>query len=202
MLILIFLFMVSTQPAEGEIPISVAEPDVNIMEEDLEYIGNICSLACATWWSVEASSELTPQSGNSYEAEMLNDGDIYTAWIEGIDGTGEGEKILFIIENYMNEEGDLVSRSYPMWGMMILNGYRKSPELWQANGRVRSAFVSVNSDPVCIIELLDIMDPQFVSIPETPVFHGDTVSISIIDTYAGDTWEDTAITELILMGAH
>jgi len=202
MLILLSFIMISTPPAPVELPVRIAEVDTNIMEEDLESIGSFCSLACATWWSVEASSALAPQSGNSYEAEMLNDGDISTAWVEGCDGNGEGEEVRFIIEDYRMEEEDFEPVGYPLWGMTFLNGYRKNPEIWQANGRVRTALVSVNSNPLCVIELLDTMDAQFVSLPDVYVAHGDTISIEIIDVYAGTTWEDTAITELILEGAH
>ncbi len=202
MLSILVMLLIGTAPALVDIPVVTAEPDQNLPEEDLEYIGNMCSLACAVWWTVEASSELPPQSGNTYDAGMLNDGDISTAWVEGEDGSGEGTEILFIIDDYMIGEEDYEPGDYPLWGITILNGYRKSPDVWQANGRVRSALLSLNSEPVCIIELLDIMEAQFVSVPATRVGHSDTLSITIIDAYQGSTWHDTDITAMTLMGAH
>ena len=202
MLTLITAILVSTTFTDLGVPSSVAVEDTVLAGENLEDIGYMCSLACAVWWTVEASSELPPQSGNTYDAEMLNDGDISTAWVEGEDGSGEGAEILFIIDDYRIGEEDYEPGDYPLWGITILNGYRKSPDVWQANGRVRSALLSLNSNPVCIIEFLDTMDAQFASVPETMVSHGDTLSITIIDAYQGSTWDDTAITEMILMGAH
>lgn len=188
--------------AAQELPVFAASLDTDLPEEEYEYIGCMCALWCAVGWSVEASSFLEPQSGNCYEVDMLNDSDIATAWVEGVEGDGVGERIDFIIEDYEPVPGESEPIEYPWRGVMVLNGYRKSQDAWESNGRVRTALVSVNHEPLCTIELEDSMLLQHVQVPETLVGHGDVISFEILEVYPGSLYEDTAVTEVILTGAH
>ena len=52
-----------------------------------------CSLGCALGWDITTSSTLSSQGNNNYGAENLEDGKKETAWVEGKQGYGIGEKI-------------------------------------------------------------------------------------------------------------
>lgn len=185
-----------------ELPVFEAWVDTDLAEEDLEDIGCMCALWCAIGWSVDATSYLPAIGGHCYEPGMLDDSDIATAWVEGVDGNGEGERIDFLLEKYESGFDDGERHVYPLWGLMLLNGYRRTEGTWNANGRVARALVSVNGEPICIVELADSRQLQHVQLPSTDVGDGDVVSFEILEVFPGDRYEDTALTELILMGAH
>ncbi len=154
---------------------------------------------------LKASSQL---EGN-YDLENLIDMDFGTAWVEGVDATGIGEWTQFSFH-----EGTRVR------GVMLMNGYLKSESTYLANSRLRRVRVEY--------EMRFSEDEEFrkeeieVDLPDLPfreltqenygvqthtlVEFGDyapymrRVRISILDTYPGTKYEDTCISEVILIG--
>ncbi len=156
-----------------------------------------CSLACGIGWILEATSELTPESGFTYGAHNAGDIDRSTAWIEGIPGHGEGE-ILRAIFSDGPADG-----SVPLRGLTILNGYAKSDGAWESNGRVHLLEMRFNGETLCIVELLDSRQPQSVYwLEEIPVSNDDILELEIVSVYTGIRYDDTALTELVFWGAH
>jgi hypothetical protein len=80
--------------------------------------------------------------------------------------------------------------------MQVLNGYHKSPELWRENGRVRRLGLSLDGRRVATIELQDSMRPQVVRFDRG--FEGKKARLTIEETYPGDVYGDTCLTELRL----
>ena len=135
--------------------------------------------------------------------------DFGTAWVEGVDATGIGEWTQF---SFL--EGTRVR------GVMLMNGYLKSESTYLANSRPRRVRVEY--------EMRFSEDEEFrkeeieVDLPDLPfreltqenygvqthtlVEFGDyapymrRVRISILDTYSGTKYEDTCISEVILIG--
>ncbi|WP_420455236.1 NADase-type glycan-binding domain-containing protein [Rubrivirga sp.] len=158
-----------------------------------------CSLACALGWEVVASSHLSPQGANRYDADQLDDASAQTAWVEGADGPGVGESVVFRLIGDPEHDVGAVG----LWGLRVVNGYGKSEAAWRENGRVRTALLLVNGWPAARIELADTMLMQSVSLPDGPLVRaGDVVTLVVTDVYPGDLYEDLAISEIILDGAH
>ncbi|MEM8557548.1 MAG: hypothetical protein AAGG50_06975 [Bacteroidota bacterium] len=173
--------------------------------EDLDYADawegafNGCSLLCAFGWQTEASSTLAPQGRNRYDVSQAEDGDPDTAWVEGVDGSGIGERLTFVLGAGEDLPDDFVTS---FWGVRLFNGYGKSERAWEANGRVRYLDVLVNGEPFIVIEVHDLMMVQEATWEGMDVRPGDRIELVIADVYPGARYEDTALTEVLLMGAH
>jgi hypothetical protein len=170
--------------------------------EDPDDIGYMCSLGCAIGWDVTASSCLTPQAGNSYDADKIDDGKLSTAWIEGKKGDGIGESITFHFPKHYFTEGG-IHDSINFNGFRIVNGYQKDSETWKANGRIKRLRVYHNNNPVYDILVQDTMliqeaDPGVLFY----IKPGDIITVKILEVYHGAKYEDTAISELVPEGAH
>ena len=94
--------------------------------------------------AVAATSELEPASGR-YAATLAIDGDPRTAWVEGAEGAGLGQALVFVFESPVTI--DMVQ---------IIPGYAKSETLFAANHRVQRAEVSFIDD-----EDLDTCTPSW-----------------------------------------
>lgn len=80
----------------------------------------------------KASSTLDQPAGSGrHDIAMMLDGDLDTAWCEGIAGAGAGQTLTFDFEH-----DTVVS------GIGIVNGYTKSPDVYLGNGRVRNLSVA------------------------------------------------------------
>lgn len=147
---------------------------------------------------------------NSYSVKNLFDGKRSTAWVEGTEGMGEGEFIELEIENfYLSTLG-------------IINGYTKSKETYLNNGRVKkmkvdTALLLENGEIQRFEKIFELEDTQdfkdlkgyeFLSLSE--LFSCEDINpttskklrmrITILDTYKGLKYEDTCISEILLIG--
>lgn len=132
--------------------------------------------------SALASSTLEATSTNSYRVTNLLDGDLTTAWNEGADGPGVGEWIQFEF-----------SQSTRLARIEIANGYQKDSERFEGNPRVKSLKVEYSNGTTQLVDLLDVMDFQAITPTIQPV---DWVRFSIVSVYAGNEWDDTALSEV------
>lgn len=173
----------------------VSKQHIDISDEDLQSRFKGCSLFCAIGWSVTASSSLASQEGNKYSPKMLDDANLSTAWAEGAKNNGIGQFIEFHLK-----------REYPgkvhFGGATLINGYAKTPELWASNGRIRELEMSINGKHVVMLTLEDTYHIQDLRFSAPEVKSGDVVRFTIRAVYPGTKYNDTCLTELILLGGH
>lgn len=145
---------------------------------------------------VNTSSTLDSVKDISYQANNLNYlsiNGIVSAWVEGKEGEGIGEKIWFkCISKYADYE------TWTFNGIFkIINGYVKSKSSWEDNGRIRQFKVYRNNIFIARIDLLDTPMPQKIDLQE--VFNKNQIAIDDIITfeiskiYKGAKYKDTAI---------
>ena len=165
----------------------------------------------------EASSTLQSGKNNSYGVENLIDENPATAWVEGVDGYGEGETLDFCMA--CNFDYDCGSEN--IYKINIVNGYAKNETTFKNNSRVKElevhttelvekriveasngSYFNIN-DEMCVSEDLvyadryyyfvldDTMKEQTLDLGgEKDVFK---VTFKIISVYKGDKYKDTAI---------
>jgi hypothetical protein len=157
-----------------------------------------CSLGCALGWTTTVSSFLPRQGSNSYDVVRIEDGRAGTAWVEGVEGDGAGERVTFTLD----PEGLPRGESVPLWGFEVVNGYARDERTWRNNGRVREMVLHVDGRPVRRIVLHDTMRPQHITFDGVPVRAGSAITLEIRYVYRGERFADTAISELVPQGAH
>lgn len=168
----------------------------------------------------EASSTLPAGKNNSYGVENLVDGNPATAWVEGVDGYGEGVTLDFCMAcNYDYDCG-----SENIYKINIVNGYAKNETTYKNNSRVKELEVHttelveksvaeapkssyfniedagdcyspnrsfVYADRYYYFVLDDTMKEQTLDLGgEKDVFK---LTFKIISVYKGDKYKDTAI---------
>ncbi len=118
---------------------------------------------------VGASSHLYDGSSwMKYHESNLFDRSEKTAWVEGIYGTGLGEKVRFAVPAHVES-------------LELINGYAASEKLFIANGRVRTLRISLHAG--CTTEgMVSEIGPVFESIRLT-----DYRDVSIRDTMEKQT---------------
>jgi hypothetical protein len=155
-----------------------------------------CGLSCALDWTTSASSELAPSGGNRYGVKQLEDVDFKTCWAEGVAGPGIGESLEFRFKS------ESKAGAVPFSGFAIKNGYTKSDDVWAKNGRVKEFGLTVNGKELGTLTLLDTSKSQFVSLRGVQLSSGDVVRLTIKSVYPGSKYQDTCVSEILLMGAH
>ncbi len=155
---------------------------------------------CFPVTNIKATSRLASQGANNYNEKNLYDEDFKTSWVEGVKGYGIGEKITFTLE-------DVYAGAT---GIIITNGYSKSPTAWKNNSRVKQLKFSVDGEPKYILNLKDQMGDQVFRWDEDGAVNEDgdklvgtfTVTLEILDVYKGDKYDDTAISEVLFLGCY
>lgn len=145
--------------------------------------------------SVDTSSVLESQEEKSYSGSNLIDGKEDTAWVEGVDGVGDGESITLHLKT-----------ATEIWGIDFLNGYFASAELYDKNGKVNKVMLDFGNN-VVIQESLPVYAVSnfeegtamyeygtFIELNE-PVTT-DTIVITIMGAESGDKYDDTCISEI------
>ena len=187
----------AAQVPAAEVTVYDAEWATEGMESGEVFAG--CSLGCALGWEIVASSSLPAQGGNRYDVSQLDDASARTAWVEGADGSGVGEALTFRLVGDPDHDVGAVAFS----GFRVVNGYAKSEDVWRKNGRVRAVVVLVNGRSVGRAELADTMSLQWVALADAPqVVAGDVVTLVLASVYPGERYDDTALSEVVLDGAH
>lgn len=161
--------------------------------EEIKYWGEECSIYCAISPTVRASSSLKSADGTKYSGEQGQDLDLGTAWVEGAKGSGIGEYLEYTIDMNEMENSPLV-----LTELIVFNGYRKSRDLWEKNGRVKTMAMSVNGKPYGTVSLADAYKYQRVKIGSIPLLgkKKTIIRFTIQSVYPGTKYDDTALTEL------
>lgn len=171
-------------------------------ESPWEVIGGGCNWYCGGFVdSIYSSSNLPPQGKYNYEPENLHDWDYRTPWIEGVDGYGIGESIIY----------EFVASNPRITNIIIVNGFTLNENSWFENSRVKKLKVYLNNEEFAILDLKDTKNDQvFVFDPiglrgsedyeVLKTMPNWTLKFEIIEVYEGDVYEDTAITEIYFDG--
>ena len=133
---------------------------------------------------VSASSYLS-EKNIKHVPDRIMDGDTTTAWVEGVEGNGEGESITFTF-------GDL----YVVSDIKIWNGYQKSEDLYYKNARPAELELEFSDGSTERISLQDMASGFQEFALERHVT--SYVKVKIVSTYDGSKYEDTVISEIEL----
>ena len=188
--------------AMKEIPMKITDNLESVVADvkDLRELGNFSD---ATYWDIRSSSHLKTQKGHSYDAAMVNDGRIDTAWVEGAAKQGVGEYLEFVFtKTHWEKYGPVSSHPFHAIGkIVIVNGYAKTEETWSANSRVKTFKVYLNENLLFLLQLQDSRDIQTVYLDSAAAIKiqpEDRLRFEIAEIYPGRKFSDTAITEIVL----
>lgn len=174
--------------------------EIDKFEESSVYV-DLYSPACS-WYcggvidSIKASSSLAQTNGFTYIAENAHDFNHESVWVEGVDGNGIGEYIIY----------QFPSTCPRITGVKILNGYVKNEGLWKANNRIKSLKVYYNNKEYIILDLEDTRCIQYFEIGTVGYGPGATdkdswtLRFEILEVYPGEKYDDTVISELYFDG--
>ncbi|TVQ94589.1 MAG: discoidin domain-containing protein [Deltaproteobacteria bacterium] len=137
---------------------------------------------------VEASSVYPPEQGIRYDAKMATDGKLATAWIEGEEGSGLGSWLK------LHAAGETELTGVRIWG-----GLWSSYDFWTRANRPKTLEVKFDDGSTETLTLQDKMEAQnlMFSKPRKTT----SIRIKIKEVYSGNTWFDTAISEVQLLSA-
>jgi hypothetical protein len=155
--------------------------------------------------AVNVSSTLS----SKYSTKNMFDFDFNTAWAEGINGDGIGEKI------------EIELNKYPLVAICLINGYTKNADLYKSNNRIKklkidieyvdykdSTKLDIESNEVVLkdFEFQDVSKNNFGSIISVIGDYGEgyrqitKITLTVLDVYKGIKYTDTCISELLLLG--
>jgi hypothetical protein len=164
------------------------------------------------------SSFLSSNSSNNYNGDNVADGNESTAWVEGKDDAGIGEQLYFY--NPYGGVGKVKT-------LAIINGYSKNQTTFKNNNRVACIRVKgkvqtqgnyeewaqegesymdfiqkhygkrVMESTSALFILDDSMEIQYLHF-DHPI-EADHLTIEIVDVYKGDKYDDTAISEIMIL---
>lgn len=154
---------------------------------------------------IKVSSELS----STYSAKNMFDLDFNTAWADGAEGNGIGEKIEIDLDKY-----SLVA-------ICLINGYTKNSDLYKYNNRIKklridieyvdykdSTKIDVESNEISIndLEYNKISKNNFEGMVSIIRDYGEgyrkitKITLTILDVYKGTKYSDTCISEILLLG--
>lgn len=158
------------------------------------------------------SYAISSSLGTSYKSANICDGKTETAWVEGAKGNGVGEWIKIQLDA---EKRSPSSTPFSVFEVGIIPGYSKSEKTWRENNRIKTLTMIVFSPPpsypkeyeymVFRLKLQDKNKLQYFELPDrkkainlNPMTK--TVWLRIEDVYKGTKYDDTCISEVILVG--
>lgn len=135
-------------------------------------------------WLAYADSYLVDDSADCSPAAAV-DGDIATAWVEGVEGDGTGQSLglEFILPLEVRN-------------VALLPGRCAAPEVWRAYGRPRRVRLELADGTVVEHELEDA--PRTAVIPLDEPHTVNWLTLTVLETYPGEHGADTAISELTI----
>jgi len=177
--------------------------------ENYAYMDNYWAVShhACSWYcggevdSLYASSALENRGSITYLPDNLHDFSFKTTWIEGAEGYGFGESIIYRFK----PENPRITK------IIMVNGYVKSEQIWRENSRVKKLKMYVNEEPFAMLNLEDSRAEQTFTFE--PVGTADredwdamealpkwTIRFEIMEVYMGDKYDDTAISEIYFDG--
>ena len=133
-------------------------------------------------YEVLASS--TYKSKNNYEISNVKDEKVYTAWVEGVEGSGIGESLTIVPLGEVKR-------------IAIFPGYGKSHHLYFANNRVAEFEITLNGKHRFKAKLENKLKPwHFIELPSIEKIK--KIRLVINKVYKGSKYDDTAISSIEL----
>lgn len=132
--------------------------------------------------NVTASSVRYSVQSNTYFPANVIDGSRQTAWIEGADGPGLGEWLLFDF-----------GRDVTLHRVIVLPGYFKSSDIWKLNNRLARATLYFSDGTSRLVDFPDRMERQSLDLGPVKT---RWVRLEIAGVHSG-TDPDTAISEVV-----
>ncbi|MEM1137812.1 MAG: hypothetical protein AAF806_20875 [Bacteroidota bacterium] len=161
------------------------KPELLKLQELLQFEQNIK-------FEVEASSYLEESKIGNYLPQNIVDKNLNTPWVEGGEGYGIGEYLVFKFNKAVNTGG-----------IVIYNGYNLKKndgigDRYIRNGRLKTTILEFSDGTKKTIELKDIREPQQILFEKKKT---DFVKLIIKEAYLGEgyrseKWEDTSISEI------
>ncbi len=167
-----------------------------------DILGVGCSFYCGAY-RVEpvVTSELPAHDGETFIGCNLHDNSCKTAWVEGVDGYGVGESATYTFPSQQPRITDVI----------VLNGFLKSDKDWHDYSRAKTLNMYVADTLYAVLHLEDSKQEQIFKVD--PIGHADrkdeealmkkpeiVIRFEIADTYPGDKYDATAITEIYFDG--
>lgn len=143
------------------------------------------------------TSELT-EKGYTYSANNLRSSKISSPWVEGVKGSGIGEKITI---KHIKEQLPPWQKDYSGGALVIFNGFisYEKPYLYEYNNRVKDLKIyTSNNDYSFSITLDDTPNPQIIFLP----CESDDTILEILSVYKGSHYDDTCIENIASFPAH
>jgi len=169
-----------------------------VLEPSEEFCVECCSLYCAAAPTVGVSRHLPPQAGNEYGPGALDDGKGETAWVVR-HGVGDWFEFVFEVAGF-HADFPVDNTRTGVDSLYLWNGYNKSPQRWREHSRVRKLRMTVDGRELALVTLLDDARPQRVVLPPTLLRRGMKLRFTIVETYPGTHFDETALSEVRLDG--
>jgi hypothetical protein len=135
---------------------------------------------------ITASSTLVDSTGYVFHPSHVIDGDIRTAWVEGVDGFGLDEWIRLDFFGY-----ETIS------GIDIWAGYFRDQRRFDINHRLKTAELEFSNGTRLTIHFDDVMEMQTFIFNEISTSY---LKLIIKDVYQGNRDDDTCISEIKIFG--
>ncbi|MGM0579431.1 MAG: Hint domain-containing protein [Bacteroidota bacterium] len=167
-----------------------------------DIVGSACSWYCGGGVKeVSASSYLKSQGSNSYQPINAHDLNYENAWVEGVQGYGIGEKLVYTLSGANPRITDII----------VVNGYVKSENSYKNNSRVKKLKVYLDNQPLATLNLKDTIANQWfsfepigtqdrASFEEMEKLPDWTLTFEIVEVYKGEKYDDTVISEIYFNG--
>ncbi|MEG2974012.1 MAG: hypothetical protein RR898_11185 [Clostridium sp.] len=157
------------------------------LQDNIKYIGtkNIEYVKASSYKKPKIEGDL-----EVYTAKSIIDGDIYTPWIEGKGGYGEGEWIHIKLKE-----------SLLIKGMSIYSGFKfkgnNSSEKYREYSRPKTIRIAYSNGTYAVISLKDYPKGDNVFRFKKPM-NTEDVFVEILEVYPGSKYKDTCISEIKL----
>lgn len=162
--------------------ISISVNLLDTIDEDESYsdeYGNIVPI------NTIATSVLDNQGDNVYSPRMAYDGKNNTAWVEGVEGSGIGEEIIFMV----GKKASVVK------GINLLNGYCKNKTVYYNNNRIKKV-KCIFDDGMSEIIYLDDEYNKLQSYTFDSSHTTKSITLRIMSVYRGSKYDDTCLTDV------
>jgi len=144
-----------------------------------------CLLDYNVAMKASASKTLEPQSGNVYNVENILKSDT------GVWAAPFRKSVRF----------DLYAKpGATLYGLAILNGYRKNSESYLDNHRIRKAKIYAGKKYLQMVEIEDMNESYDIVKFDRPLVGVEKISVEILDVHRGEKWNDVCVTHAILIG--
>lgn len=184
----------------------------NDLNDQKKYSGLWSTLHQVNLNALEKTIVASSVLGATYQGSNLFDGKTETAWVEGAKGNGIGEWIKIKLDA---KKVSPSSTPFSVFEVGIIPGYAKSKKTWEENNRLKTALLIVHSPPISYpkefewvvyrLRLKDENKLQYFTLPDDMLETNSnpmtkTIWLKIEDVYKGTKFDDTCISEVVLVG--